>query len=325
MVAGRDFGVAVYPEFLREGSALADYRDPAKVVIAATDGRAFDAVEELAKSLPPAPVRVDFTTAEIVKYVDNSWHALKVAFANEVGRFAKAVGVDGHDVMDLFVRDTKLNISPSYLRPGFAFGGSCLPKDLRAFGHAARSNDLDLPILTNVLASNDRHVAQALEMVVATGARRVGILGLSFKQGTDDLREAPMVELTERLIGKGFDVRICDPAVRFASLHGANADYISNHIPAHLEPHRGVGRCGARARRCDRPRDGPPGVRRSCGADRGSAPPRRSGSARRATIERNVRWHRLVGEFSSSSRTCPCHSIAACGWRRRRWRRRATR
>jgi GDP-mannose 6-dehydrogenase len=229
--AGIDFGVAFYPEFLREGTAIEDYREPPKIVVAATDDTTVAVLEELNAPLDPPTTRVSFETAEMVKYVDNTWHALKVGFANEVGRFAKAVGTDSHEVMDVFCLDTKLNISSKYLRPGFAFGGSCLPKDLRALSHAARSLDLDLPIVTSVMPSNDQHIAEAFDMVSRHGSKKVAVLGLSFKPGTDDLREAPMVELVERLIGKGFDVRICDPAVQFASLHGANADYIMNHIP----------------------------------------------------------------------------------------------
>ena len=229
--AGDDFGVAFYPEFLRESTAIEDYREPPKIVVGATDDTTVAVLEQLNEPLEPPTTRVSFETAEMVKYVDNTWHALKVGFANEVGRFAKAVGTDSHEVMDVFCLDTKLNISSKYLRPGFAFGGSCLPKDLRAFSHAARSMDLDLPIVTSIMPSNDQHIAEAFDMVSRHGSKKVAILGLSFKPGTDDLREAPMVELVERLIGKGFEVRVCDPAVQFAALHGANADYITNHIP----------------------------------------------------------------------------------------------
>ena len=154
--------------------------------------------------------RVPIAVAEMTKYVDNSFHALKVVFGNEIGAVCAALGIDSHAVMDIFLADTKLNISPAYLRPGFAFGGSCLPKDVRALNHTARQNDLDLPVLANVLVSNETQVRRAVDIVMSLGRRKVGIFGLSFKSGTDDLRESPMVELAERLIGKGHDVRIYD-------------------------------------------------------------------------------------------------------------------
>jgi GDP-mannose 6-dehydrogenase len=166
-----------------------------------------------------------------VKYADNAWHALKVGFANEVGSLCKGVDVDAHRVMDIFCQDTKLNISPAYLRPGFAFGGSCLPKDLRALLHKAKAIDLSLPILGSILPSNQQQIERGVRAVVEKGRKKVGILGFSFKAGTDDLRESPMVELTERLIGKGYDLKIYDKNVRIASVHGANRDYILHHIP----------------------------------------------------------------------------------------------
>lgn len=233
--SGRALGEGVdacfVPEFLREGNSVADYYDPPKVVIAASTPEAAGMVAELLPSASAPVVELGFEAAEMVKYVDNSWHGLKVGFANEIGRLAKSFGVDSREVMDAFKLDTKLNISPSYLSPGFAFGGSCLPKDLRALEHAARQRDVDLPILGSVLTSNQRHIEAALDVLVSSAGHRIGILGLSFKAGTDDLRESPMVELVERLIGKGYDVRIFDPTVRLAFLHGANREFAMTQIP----------------------------------------------------------------------------------------------
>ncbi len=167
----------------------------------------------------------------MVKYADNSWHALKVIFTNEIGRLCKAMGVDGREVMRLFCLDTKLNVSSAYLRPGFAFGGSCLPKDVRALTYQGRLLDVDTPVLSSILPSNQAHIAHAMSMIRATAKRRVGLLGLSFKEGTDDLRESPLVTLAELLIGKGYELAIYDRSVRLSSLLGANRDYILTHIP----------------------------------------------------------------------------------------------
>jgi GDP-mannose 6-dehydrogenase len=167
----------------------------------------------------------------MVKYVDNCWHALKIGFANEMGTLCKSSGIDGHLVMETFCKDRKLNISPAYLRPGFAFGGSCLPKDLRALSYQAKIHDLQLPILASILTSNDLQISRAFQMIRQNGNMRVGVLGFSFKAGTDDLRESPMIEIIERLIGKGYDVRIFDKNVNLASLVGANRDFILNRIP----------------------------------------------------------------------------------------------
>ena len=170
----------------------------------------------------------------MTKYADNSFHALKVGFANEIGAICKALGIDSHAVMDIFRADTKLNISPTYLRPGYAFGGSCLPKDLRAVLHAARHSDVEVPILSSVLASNERQIGRAVTMVEAAGHRRVGLFGLAFKDGTDDLRESPLLALAERLLGRGYELSIYDPHVLAARLQGSNREYVAARIP-HLE------------------------------------------------------------------------------------------
>lgn len=229
--AGVDFGVCNNPEFLREGTAVKDYYHPPKIVIGETDARSGDRMVEIYRHLDAPLVRTDIETAEMVKYVDNVWHALKVGFANEIGNLCKTVGLDGHRVMDIFCKDTKLNLSPYYLKPGFAFGGSCLPKDVRALTYKGRRMDLDLPILNAILPSNSRQLERGIDMVLNKGCRKVGVLGMSFKAGTDDLRESPMVSLIETLIGKGCDIRIYDRNVRLARLTGANRDYIMNHIP----------------------------------------------------------------------------------------------
>ena len=229
--AGTEFGVAINPEFLREGSAVFDYRNPPKTVIGCSDERSGEIVAGLYRDLDADLVITDLKTAEMVKYVDNVWHALKVGFTNEVGNVAKALGVDGHRVMDIFCLDTKLNLSPYYMKPGFAFGGSCLPKDLRAFTYKAKTLDLKLPILESILPSNELQVRKGFDMVAAKGGKKIGILGFSFKAGTDDLRESPMVELIERLIGKGYELRVYDRNVNLARLVGANRDFILNRIP----------------------------------------------------------------------------------------------
>jgi len=229
--AGLDFGVCNNPEFLREGTAVYDYYHPPKTVIGETDVAAGDALVQLYTGMDAPLVRTDVETAEMVKYADNCWHALKVTFANEIGNVCKATGIDGHKVMDIFCQDTKLNLSPYYMKPGFAFGGSCLPKDVRALTYKARSLDVDVPVLDAILRSNERQVRKAVEMIVAKGTRKVGVLGFAFKAGTDDLRESPMVDVIETLIGKGYDLRLYDRNVNLAALTGANRDFILNHIP----------------------------------------------------------------------------------------------
>jgi GDP-mannose 6-dehydrogenase len=229
--ADEDFGVCFNPEFLREGTAVNDYYHPPKTVVGEHDARAGDKLLKLYEGLTAPVFRTSLETAEMVKYVDNTWHALKVGFANEIGSIAKALSIDSFEVMDIFCRDTKLNLSPYYLRPGYAFGGSCLPKDVRALTYRARTLDVETPILSSILPSNEAHVHRGLDMVIREGKRKVGVLGFSFKAGTDDLRESPIVELIERLIGKGFDLRLYDRNVNLAKLTGANRDYILNHIP----------------------------------------------------------------------------------------------
>jgi len=229
--AGTDFGVCHNPEFLREGSAVKDFHAPPKTVIGELDPASGDKVAELYEKLDSPLIRTDLETAEMVKYVDNSWHALKIGFANEIGNISKSLGIDAHKIMQIFCQDKKLNISPAYLMPGFAFGGSCLPKDLRALAYHAKMHDLDLPILNSVLHSNELQVARGLQMIMQKDHKRIGVLGFSFKAGTDDLRESPVIEVIERLIGKGYDLRIYDKNVRIASLVGANREYILNHVP----------------------------------------------------------------------------------------------
>ncbi|HEY1147700.1 MAG TPA: UDP-glucose/GDP-mannose dehydrogenase family protein [Pseudoduganella sp.] len=229
--AGVDFGVCNNPEFLREGTAVHDYHHPPKTVIGETDERSGEMLLKLYEKMDAPVVRTSVETAEMVKYTDNTWHALKVAFANEIGNICKAVGIDGHEVMEIFCQDTKLNLSPYYMKPGFAFGGSCLPKDVRALTYKARALDLELPLLNSILPSNHKQIEKGLKMVMDKGSKKVGILGFSFKAGTDDLRESPLVDVIEQLIGKGYELRLYDRNVNLAALTGANQDYILNMIP----------------------------------------------------------------------------------------------
>src|SRR5262245_8895989 len=229
--AGEEFGVCVNPELLREGTAAHDYDHPPKTVIGEVSRSSGDLLQSVYAGMPGPMIRTDIETAEMVKYADNAWHALKVGYANEIGNLCKALGVDAHRVMEIFCQDLKLNLSPYYLKPGFAFGGSCLPKDVRALLYKAKLLDLSLPILSSILPSNQLQLERGLQAVIDKGGRRIGILGFSFKAGTDDLRESPMVELAERLIGKGYDLRVYDRNVSLAAMHGANRDFILNRIP----------------------------------------------------------------------------------------------
>jgi GDP-mannose 6-dehydrogenase len=232
--AGVDFGVCNNPEFLREGTAIYDFRNPPKTVIGETDARSGAMVQVLYDGLPGPMIRCAIEVGEMVKYADNAWHAVKVAFANEIGKFCKAAQIDSHKVMDIFCQDTKLNLSPYYMRPGFAFGGSCLPKDVRALTYKARALDVSTPLLSSLLPSNREQVELGIDMILRTGKRKIGFLGFSFKAGTDDLRESPLVDVIERLLGKGFDLRLYDSNVNIARLTGANRDYIFKVIP-HIE------------------------------------------------------------------------------------------
>jgi GDP-mannose 6-dehydrogenase len=229
--AGIDFGIAVNPEFLREGTAIADYDAPPMTVIGELDQRSGDALAAIYAELPAPIIRKPIEVAEMVKYTCNVWHATKITFANEIGNIAKGLGVDGRQVMDVICHDHKLNLSSYYLRPGYAFGGSCLPKDVRALDFRANQVNAAHPLISSLMRSNEIHVKRAFELVESFGERRVGMLGLSFKAKTDDLRESPLVELAEMLIGKGYELSIFDENVQYARVHGANREYINRRIP----------------------------------------------------------------------------------------------
>lgn len=231
MKSGKDFHVAVNPEFLREGSAIDDFDHPPKIVIGTDSAIAAELVGRLTHNLDAPLFRIPPDVAELVKCVDNAWHATKITFGNEVGELCRIANVDSHDLIDVFLSDTQLNISPVYLRPGFAFGGSCLPKDVRALNYFARHADMDLPLLGNVLASNTNQIERAAKRILSYDQRQVGLYGLSFKVGTDDLRESPLVRLAEILIGKGCELKIYDPNIDPAEFVGANKEYMEKHLP----------------------------------------------------------------------------------------------
>jgi len=228
---GEGFGVSVNPEFLREGTAIHDFRHPPLTLIGHNHAADASGTTALYASVEAPLVTTSIRVAEMMKYTSNTWHALKVCFANEIGNLCKRVGVDSHEVMSIFCQDDKLNLSSYYLRPGFAFGGSCLPKDVRALQYRAKEVDLDLPVIGSILGSNRLQIEHALEIVTRSGRKRVGLLGFSFKAGTDDLRESPIVILAEALLGKGYELRIYDRNVSLARLVGANKDYIEHQIP----------------------------------------------------------------------------------------------
>ena len=229
--AGKDFGLAVNPEFLREGTSLKDFYAPPFTLIGTDDEETAKVVSQLYSGIDAPVFTTSMKTAEMVKYVCNCFHALKVSFANEIGNICKALELDSHEVMNVFCADTKLNLSSYYLKPAFAFGGSCLPKDLRAVTYKAKELDVEVPLLTAISLTNRLQIERALDMVLRTGKKRIGILGFSFKAGTDDLRESPMVTLIETLIGKGLELVIYDRDVSLARLFGSNREYIEHEIP----------------------------------------------------------------------------------------------
>ena len=229
--AGEGFHVAFQPEFLREGSSIRDYDKPPFTIVGANHEYPVERVRELFGHLPCEFLRTTVRAAEMMKYCCNNFHALKITFANETARLCGALGVDPFEVMSLVCKDTQLNISPAYLKPGYAFGGSCLPKDLRATSYLAKMRDVELPMLNGILQSNRSHIDLAREKVLATGKRKIGLLGLSFKPGTDDLRESPLVTLAEQLIGKGVELQIFDQDVLLSRLLGANRRFIEQHLP----------------------------------------------------------------------------------------------
>ena len=228
---GRDFGVCVNPEFMREGTAVADFLQPAMTIIGAAEAQHAAWLRELYAWVPGRIFETSFRSAEMVKYICNTWHALKVVFANEIGTLAKELQVDVEAVTEIFTADDKLNISATYLKPGFAFGGSCLPKDVRALNYRARELDLKLPLFESIMPSNDEHLKRAIEMVLDTGKKNVAILGLSFKAATDDLRESPQVQVVKHLLGEGREVKIWDDNVFLGRLIGSNREYIEKAIP----------------------------------------------------------------------------------------------
>ncbi len=233
---GEGFGVAVNPEFLREGTAIKDFREPPLTLVGHNHAADAAPTKALYEHIEAPLFSTSIRVAEMMKYTSNAWHAVKVVFANEIGNLCKRVGVDSHEVMDIFCKDEKLNLSPYYLKPGFAFGGSCLPKDVRAMQYRAKELDLEMPLISSLLNSNRLQVQHAVDQIVDTGKKKIGLLGFSFKAGTDDLRESPMVILAEALLGKGFQLCIYDKNVSLARLVGANKQYINEQIP-HLSQH----------------------------------------------------------------------------------------
>ncbi len=229
--SGTDFAVVSNPEFLREGTAVRDYHEPPYTVVASDCPAAVEVMREIYRGIDAPFVPVPIGAAEMIKYVNNTFHALKVTFANEIGNICKQLDIDSHRLMDLFCMDRKLNLSPVYLKPGFAYGGSCLPKDLRALRTIARDLYVDCPVIENIERSNELQKERVIEQILAFDRRRIGFVGISFKAGTDDLRNSPIIDIMEQLLGKGFDLRIYDPSVRLSHLLGSNRDYIERKIP----------------------------------------------------------------------------------------------
>ena len=229
--AGIGFGVGMNPEFMREGSAINDFYHPGFIIIGEMDKRSGDAIESLYTAVEAPVIRTTISTAEMVKFVSNAFHAVKIVFGNEIGNLCKAHGIDGQEVMEIFCKDRKLNISPSYLNPGFAFGGSCLPKDLRAILYRAKERDLEVPLLSSLIPSNQNQIQRGIRIIENTNRHRIGILGLSFKPRTDDVRESPTITLIETLVGRGYEVRIYDELVTPDNLYGANRAFLERELP----------------------------------------------------------------------------------------------
>jgi len=235
-IVGADRGFAMNPEFLREGTAVWDFNHPSHIIIGSTDERTAEIVTQLYRGIEAPVATTSIKAAEMIKYVSNAFHALKIVFANEIGNICKAHGADGREIMHLFCQDDRLNISPAYLKPGFGFGGSCLPKDMRALLHTAQQHDVDCPLLRAVLDSNQKQIQRGIDLVEHTGRKKIGVLGLSFKAGTDDIRESAAVPLVETLVGRGYEVSVYDPDVKLDHLIGNNKVYLERELPhiAHL-------------------------------------------------------------------------------------------
>jgi len=228
---GIDFSLAFNPEFLRESTAVYDFYNPPKTVIGSDSTYVANLIFKLYEGFPGPMIQTTIEIAEMIKYVDNTFHALKITFANEIGHICKRIGIDSHEVMKIFIQDKKLNISSNYLNPGFAFGGSCLPKDLRAINYLGKMLDLEMPLLNSIIPSNNLQILAAIKKIISYGKKKIGIAGFSFKAGTDDLRESPLIEIIETLLGKGFDLKLYDINVSASSLIGSNKKYLYDHIP----------------------------------------------------------------------------------------------
>ena len=228
---GVDFGVVFNPEFLREAEAVRDFNNPPKIVIGSRKPQDAESISKIYEGISAPLLKTDIRTAELVKYADNAFHALKITFANEIGAVCKNLGIDSHVLMDIFCKDTQLNIAPTYLKPGFAFGGSCLPKDLRALTYFGRHRDLDLPVLNSIISSNSAHIDRAFQLIQEKEKRKIGIIGFAVKDGTDDLRESPVVGLIEKLLGKGYEIQLYDRNVSLSLIRGANKKFITEKIP----------------------------------------------------------------------------------------------